>query len=181
MSLWFRPASLLPRFVEEAMRDFRYMDSMMFGPLHRFGFPWETAEESAKEIINNDSKFAVCIDVSKFKPENLKVNIDGRQLTIEGKQEVQEDNGYSMRSFVRRVILPDNVNLDAVRSSLSDSGHLSIEAPKLARAVDSGRTIPIERTETAKPVTEAEKSGTESQKPFSVKVGEKPLNETEKQ
>ncbi|KAK5972627.1 Heat shock protein Hsp20 domain containing protein [Trichostrongylus colubriformis] len=103
MSLWIRPASLLPRFVEEAMRDFRHFEPMVFAPLQRFRAPWEIAEESASEqVTNDDSKFAVSIDVSKFKPENLKVNIDGHRLTIEGKEEVKEENGYSMRSFVRQ-------------------------------------------------------------------------------
>ncbi|PIO72154.1 Hsp20/alpha crystallin family protein [Teladorsagia circumcincta] len=145
MSLWIRPASLFPRFVEEAMRDFRHMERMMFAPLSRV-IPCETVSEaSTTEMINNESKFAVTIDVSKFKPENLKVNIDGRQLTIEGKEENKEDSSYSMRSFVRQWVLPENVDLEAIKSSLSDSGHLSIEAPKLAKATESGRSIPIER------------------------------------
>ncbi|KAK6046478.1 Hsp20/alpha crystallin family protein [Cooperia oncophora] len=141
MSLWIRPASILPRFVEEAMRDFRYLEPMMFGPLQRLSVPWEAAETAVVangDVVNNDSKFAVSIDVSKFKPENLKVNIEGRQLTIEGKEEVKDENGYSMRSFVRQWMLPENVDLDAVRSSLSDNGQLSIEAPKIGKAVISG-------------------------------------------
>ncbi|PIO56710.1 hypothetical protein TELCIR_21889, partial [Teladorsagia circumcincta] len=96
MSLWIRPLTILPRFVEEAMRDFRHLEPMMFAPLQRFTAPWETAETATGEVINNDSKFAVSIDVSKFKPEHLKVNIEGRQLTIKGKEEVKEENGYSM-------------------------------------------------------------------------------------
>ncbi|KAK5972625.1 SHSP domain-containing protein [Trichostrongylus colubriformis] len=145
MSLWIRPASLFPRFVEEAMRDFRHMERMVFAPLSRV-VPCETVSEaSTTEMVNDASKFAVTIDVSKFKPENLKVNIDGRQLTIEGKEERNEDNSYSMKSFVRQWMLPENVDLNAIRSSLSDNGRLSIEAPKLMKASDSGRSIPIER------------------------------------
>ncbi|KJH48349.1 Hsp20/alpha crystallin family protein [Dictyocaulus viviparus] len=97
------------------------------------------------QVVNNESKFAVSVDVSKFKPENLKVNIDGHRVTIEGKEELKEENGYSMKSFVRQFVLPDDVNLDAIRSSLTDSGQLSVEAPKLAKPSDSGgRSIPIE-------------------------------------
>ncbi|KAK6745054.1 hypothetical protein RB195_011640 [Necator americanus] len=146
MSLWIRPASFFPRFFEEAMRDFRQMDRLMFAPLYRT-IPCElNSEQAAGETINDDSKFAVSIDVSKFKPENLKVNLDGRNLTIEGKQEVKEENGYSMRSFVRQWVLPGNVNLDAIKSSLTDSGRLSIEAPKIVKPeAETGRSIPIER------------------------------------
>ncbi|VDO21511.1 unnamed protein product [Haemonchus placei] len=99
-------------------------------------------------MINNESKFAITIDVSKFKPENLKVNIDGRQLTIEGKEDhciTRSGTLKSDLSFVRRWMLPENVDLEAIRSSLSNNGRLAIEAPKLAKAADSGRSIPIER------------------------------------
>ncbi|KAL6725296.1 hypothetical protein Aduo_007358 [Ancylostoma duodenale] len=146
MSLWIRPASLFPRFFEEALRDFRQMERVMFTPLYRT-IPCELkSEQAAGETINDDSKFAVSIDVSKFKPENLKVNLDGRNLTIEGKQEIKEENGYSMRSFVRQWVLPENVDLDAIKSSLTDSGRLSIEAPKFAKPeAETGRSIPIER------------------------------------
>ncbi|KAJ1349297.1 hypothetical protein KIN20_004789 [Parelaphostrongylus tenuis] len=144
MSLWIRPATILPRFVEECMRDFRHMERMMFAPLFRT-VPYEIVDRSASEIIDNESKFAVSLDVSQFKPENLKVNIDGHRLTIEGKEELKEDNGYSMRSFTRQFVLPGDVNLDAIRSSLSDKGQLSVEAPKLARSSESaGKSIPIE-------------------------------------
>ncbi|XGW14081.1 hypothetical protein V3C99_000407, partial [Haemonchus contortus] len=148
MSLWIRPATVFPRFFEECMRDFRHMERMVFAPLSRV-IPCETcetvSETATTEMINNESKFAITIDVSKFKPENLKVNIDGRQLTIEGKEEQKVDSSYSMKSFVRRWMLPENVDLEAIRSSLSNNGRLSIEAPKLAKAADSGRSIPIER------------------------------------
>lgn len=48
------------------------------------------------------------------------------------------------RSFVRKWTLPENVNLEAVRTQLSDAGHLSVEAPKVGEA-GQRRTIPIER------------------------------------
>lgn len=48
-------------------------------------------------------------------------------------------------SFVRQWVLPENVNLEAIRSSLSENGRLSVEAPKVTNTVESGRSIPIER------------------------------------
>lgn len=49
------------------------------------------------EVVNDDKKFAVSLDVSQFKPEELKVHIDGRDLTIEGRQEQRTDHGYIER------------------------------------------------------------------------------------
>ncbi|KAJ1363036.1 hypothetical protein KIN20_022789 [Parelaphostrongylus tenuis] len=146
------PANIFPRFVDEFLSDFRQMERrmrqverMMYDPLCH-AIPSEVLQLSANEIVDNESKFAVSLDVSKFKPENLKVNIDGHRLTIEGKEELKEENSYSMRAFTRQFVLPKDVNLDAVRSSLTNSGQLSIEAPKLMKPLESGgRNIPIEQ------------------------------------
>ncbi|KAK6021385.1 hypothetical protein OSTOST_12942 [Ostertagia ostertagi] len=48
-------------------------------------------------------------------------------------------------SFVRSWTLPENVDLDAVRTQLNDAGHLSIEAPKVTETSNQRRAIPIER------------------------------------
>ncbi|KAJ1349296.1 hypothetical protein KIN20_004788 [Parelaphostrongylus tenuis] len=113
-------------------------------------YPYKKSEGYSKigpqlKIVDNESKFAVSLDVSKFKPENLKVKLDGHHLTIEGKEELKEKNGYSAKAFIRQFELPEDVNLNAIRSSLTDSGQLSVEVPKLTKASESGaRSIPIE-------------------------------------
>ncbi|KAE9416645.1 hypothetical protein Angca_006783, partial [Angiostrongylus cantonensis] len=97
-------------------------------------------------IVNDESRFTVSVDVSEFKPENLKVNVDGHRLTIEGKEELKEGNGFSMRSFTRRFVLPENVDLNAIRTFLTDNGQLSVEVPRLNKPLESGgRSIPIEQ------------------------------------
>ncbi|KAJ1359970.1 hypothetical protein KIN20_018806 [Parelaphostrongylus tenuis] len=152
MPLWIRPAYTCPHIVDECLdnlrlmeRSMRRMERLICGPLCRT-IPNQLLQQSASEIVDNESKFAVSLDVSKFKPENLKVNINGRCLTVEGKEELEEENGYSMRAFTRQFVLPEDVNLDAIRSSLTDSGQLSVEVPKLAKPLESGgRSIPIEQ------------------------------------
>ncbi|KAK6761243.1 hypothetical protein RB195_022343 [Necator americanus] len=44
-----------------------------------------------QEVVNDDKKSAVPLDVSQFKPEEPKVHIDGRDLTIEGRQEEKSE------------------------------------------------------------------------------------------
>ncbi|VDK77159.1 unnamed protein product [Cylicostephanus goldi] len=94
------------------------------------------------EVVNDDKKFAVSLDVSHFKPEELQVHIDGRNLTIEGKQEVKKSHEHMERSFVRSWTLPDEVDLDAVHTQLTEVGHLCIEAPKTGLHTNR-REIPI--------------------------------------
>uniref|UniRef100_A0A0N4WTU9 SHSP domain-containing protein n=1 Tax=Haemonchus placei TaxID=6290 RepID=A0A0N4WTU9_HAEPC len=86
---------------------------------------------------------AISLDVSKFKPDELKVNINGRTLTVEGMQEVKEGSSFTARSFFRQCSVPEDVDVGQIRSTLSKDGHLTIEAPKLKPAI-SDRSIPIE-------------------------------------
>ncbi|PIO58610.1 hypothetical protein TELCIR_19950, partial [Teladorsagia circumcincta] len=50
-----------------------------------------------KGIVNDENKFAISLDVSQFKPEELKVNRQGRTLTVEGKQENKGENSFMAR------------------------------------------------------------------------------------
>ncbi|GMR42582.1 hypothetical protein PMAYCL1PPCAC_12777, partial [Pristionchus mayeri] len=98
------------------------------------------------EIENSSEKFAVSVDVSHFKPDEIKVNFMGNELTIEGNHEEKNDEcGTIQRSFVRNYILPDDSNLESLRSTLSDKGHLTIEAPKKTESLTQSRAIPITR------------------------------------
>ncbi|KAE9411833.1 hypothetical protein Angca_009432, partial [Angiostrongylus cantonensis] len=49
------------------------------------------------EVINDDRKFAVTLDVSQFHPDEVKVNLKGRDLIIEGRQEHKDDSSYRKR------------------------------------------------------------------------------------
>ncbi|KAL6725275.1 hypothetical protein Aduo_007338 [Ancylostoma duodenale] len=95
------------------------------------------AIENVKE---DENKMEILLNVSKYKPEELTVNLDGRTLTIEGKQEVDKDGEYSMRSFKQQLELPEDIAMDSIKSSLSGDGQLSIEAPKARKRP---REIPI--------------------------------------
>ncbi|KAK6053404.1 Hsp20/alpha crystallin family protein [Cooperia oncophora] len=93
--------------------------------------------------VDDDKKFAVSMDVSQFKPEELKVNLDGRMLTVEGKQESKGENTFMARSFVRSWYLPEDIDVDRLKTDLSDKGKLTIEAPKIPNT--SKRNIPIQQ------------------------------------
>ncbi|KAK6050771.1 Hsp20/alpha crystallin family protein [Cooperia oncophora] len=72
-----------------------------------------------------------------------KVDPRGR---VEGKQETKEEHGYAMRSFVRQWTLPEDVNVDELRSTITEEGHLSIEAPKLkVKPALNAKNIPIQK------------------------------------
>ncbi|VDM78971.1 unnamed protein product [Strongylus vulgaris] len=93
MDLWQVPR-VMNRVMNEYMRDF---DRMMY-PY------WREADHSVlhvanetQKLVDDDKKFAVSLDVSQFRPEELNVHLDGRELTIEGKQEHKGDNSFIQR------------------------------------------------------------------------------------
>lgn len=53
--------------------------------------------QQLNEVENTAQKFCVKLDVAAFKPEELKVNLEGHVLTIEGHHEVKTEHGFSKR------------------------------------------------------------------------------------
>lgn len=119
-------------------------------------------------MVDDDKKFAVSLDVSQFRPEELNVHVEGRELTIEGKQEHRNDSSFMQRwveflnhagvamilrfyrSFIRKWTLPEGVNLEALHTQLSDKGHLCVEAPKNTDQAAQRRNIPIMAAKSSK-------------------------------
>ena len=144
---------IFPRFgaMRHSVPMFSRAIDEMIGEMQRLerGFNpyWKNADDTlftgnnVSEVINDKTKFAVSLDVSQFKPEELKVKIEGQTVTIEGNQELHGADGFAQRSFIRKWTLPEDVDVSSVQSSLTEKGHLSIEAPK--KGQPSARSIPI--------------------------------------
>ncbi|PIO59168.1 Hsp20/alpha crystallin family protein [Teladorsagia circumcincta] len=150
MELLLVNPNLMNRVMYDAMRDMDRVEKSIF-PY------WRNADHSVLHVgndtvkvhipystaVDDDKKFAVSLDVSQFRPEELNVHLDGRVLTIEGKQEHKTKNSSMHRSFTRKWLLPENVDLDAVRTQVDDKGHLSVDAPKHIEGHPKKRRIPI--------------------------------------
>lgn len=68
-------------------------------------------------------------------------------VVIEGKHEERSDeHGFVSRQFTRRYQLPDNVDMQALQSSLSSDGVLQLCAPKKSIEDKGARSIPITHT-----------------------------------
>ncbi|CAI2354534.1 unnamed protein product [Caenorhabditis sp. 36 PRJEB53466] len=132
MSLYFHPrtSSLFDELLRKMAMDTPFPEN-------------SSAFSAGSEIVNNAEKFALNLNVSQFKPEELKINLEGRKLTIQGEQEVKSEDGYSKKSFSRTILLPEDVDLAAVASNLTHEGVLSIEAKKLEAI--QGRSIAIQQ------------------------------------
>ncbi|XP_053874761.1 heat shock protein 30C-like [Malaclemys terrapin pileata] len=109
------------------------------------------AEGAGKEPgsqAQGKDKFQLSMDVSGFSPAELMVRVDGRKLTVTGKQEKKTASeagvcSHEYREIRRETLLPEDVNVEAVLCSLSQDGQLCIEAPHLALPAAEGRAVPI--------------------------------------
>lgn len=85
--------------------------------------------------------------VKTYKPEEIKVSVDGRTLMVDAKHEEVLDNGRIHKEFHRAFALPDNVDIEKMKSNLKQ-GMLSIQAPMTAPPAAEGQqqstAIPIE-------------------------------------
>uniref|UniRef100_A0A914WUN7 SHSP domain-containing protein n=1 Tax=Plectus sambesii TaxID=2011161 RepID=A0A914WUN7_9BILA len=96
--------------------------------------------------VHNDAKqFAVRLDVSRFKPEEVTVCTTGNTLLVKGEhQEELDAHGYTQRSFVRKYPLPGECNLKQIESQLSRDGVLTVSVPKVAIEGKPEHLIPNE-------------------------------------
>jgi len=76
----------------------------------------------------------VSLDVKEYKPEEITVKNVENVITVEGKhEEKQDEHGYISRHFVRRYVLPKDVDIDHCKVSLSSDGVLNLHVPKKVR------------------------------------------------
>uniref|UniRef100_A0A0N5AN23 SHSP domain-containing protein n=1 Tax=Syphacia muris TaxID=451379 RepID=A0A0N5AN23_9BILA len=94
---------------------------------------------------SSEDSFYAQLDVSQFKPEDLKVSVVGQFVVVEAHHGEREDElGFIERHFIRKFRLPPSIRAEAVTSNLSADGQLSVSAtaPK-ARNDGTARTVPI--------------------------------------
>ena len=97
-------------------------------------------EEKAKE---DNGKFAVKVDLSGFRPDEIKVQLRGNELTITGEHSSDEGGYHLSRDYSRRILLPNDSDLSSVRSRLSKEGVLSIEASLDPALVPRERSLEV--------------------------------------
>jgi crystallin alpha B len=104
------------------------------------------AETGVSEVKNDKHEFAINLDVSHFKPEEIKVKAKDNTVEVSAKHEEKMDqHGFVSRAFTRRYVLPKDVDVTHLSSHLTNDGVLCVQAPKIVKEDESKeRVIPIE-------------------------------------
>ena len=129
---------MLPRFLS---RD----ETEKIFPSDFFDFG-RNSGDNVLRVKDDDSKFELSLDTHEFRPDELKVNVNGNVLSVEAKHEEKSDNKHVLRQFSRKYTLPEGCEAHKVSSNLSSDGILMISAPKrpAIKAEDGSRPVPIE-------------------------------------
>lgn len=111
-------------------------------------FPWPVLRGPAVDIHEDDDAIHVEAELPGLSPEEFKVELVGRMLTLRGERKREQEStkaGYrhierSHGSFARTIELPCEVN-EAAAKAVYENGVLKISLPKseLAKA----RRIPV--------------------------------------
>ena len=82
------------------------------------------------EEKEDDGKFETKLDVSGFKPEEIKIQLHGKELIVSGERKLEDGRANRSSGFSHCILLPDDVVVSSVRSRLSKEGLLTIEASR---------------------------------------------------
>lgn len=85
-------------------------------------------------------------DVTQYEPDEIVVKTVDNRLTVHAKHEERSENRSVYREYNREFHLPDGVDPELIKSSLSKDGILTVDCPlPQTQLQGSSRRIPIER------------------------------------
>mmetsp|Transcript_55661 Transcript_55661/g.60269 ORF Transcript_55661/g.60269 Transcript_55661/m.60269 type:complete len:228 (+) Transcript_55661:84-767(+) len=95
------------------------------------------------ELIDNNEKFELKVDVPGVKEEDIDIKLDDGKLTIQGQRVAMSEMSRFTSNFAKTFSLDPTVDVDKFTASLKN-GVLSVSAPKdLAKLEENVRRIPI--------------------------------------
>ncbi|KAG7310312.1 hypothetical protein JYU34_003070 [Plutella xylostella] len=108
---------------------------------HHYLWPWRQLFEAAAaldddswdepQVVSDDNKFEVSLNVKRFKPDELRVRVKNRHMLVEGKQKLTADtHKFALNHFVQNFVLPAGTVPDEVTAVLKENGVLTVSAPK---------------------------------------------------
>jgi len=142
------------RHMERQFRDLhRWMDSAWrdvgreIGFHNLFSYPLDMDPEALvndvmrPQIVDDEEgkkKYRLNIHLGdNFPPENIRVGLKDRVMTIQAKMEQKSDDGNSRvyREVSRKFTLPENLDVKEVKSVMEPNGILKVEAPMPQQAL----------------------------------------------
>jgi len=110
-------------------------------------------DSSVLSYSDSEHKLEISLNTSGYKAEEIKVNINGDELCVEGRHEEKSEAGHVMvaRQFTKSYSLPQGAIKEKVESNLSQDGVLVITVPKekkIQEIKNEARNIAVEHKNT---------------------------------
>jgi len=130
--------------------------------IHKAMFERQTLQSPLKDEIhsvttNSDGSFEVSVAFTGFKADELSIKVLDNSLVIEAKHEEKNPETGKVQNYIqmqRRFLLPTSFDTNALTSSLSEDGVLTIAAPsKVKHQVLSPKKIEITQASSGVPET----------------------------
>merc|ERR1712002_103048 len=89
------------------------------------------------KLEDNENNFVTKIKLEGFEPKdiNLELSSDKRKIKITAKNEnkIEKDGlrSYTLKEYSKEINLPENIDVDKLKSVLNENNELVINAPKL--------------------------------------------------
>lgn len=143
-----QPPRLLDQYFNMGLTPADMVMPLSVYPRSNYYRPWRTESTDMASTMHVDkNNFRVELDVQHFKPEEVSVKVADGFVTVEGSHEEKRDeHGYVSRQFMRKYMVPEGFNADALACSLSSDGVLTMTAPKISPVEENKRTVPITHT-----------------------------------
>merc|ERR1712211_126388 len=106
------------------------------------------------ELIDNNDKFELKVDVPGVKEEDLDIKLDDGKLTVEGTRNLSSEASRFTSKFSKTFSLDPSVDVDNFKASLNN-GVLVVSAPKdFSKLEENVRRIPITAAATVASIAE---------------------------
>ena len=110
-------------------------------------------DSSVLSYSDSEHKLEISLNTSGYKAEEIRVNINGDELCVEGRHEEKSEAGQVMvaRQFTKSYSLPQGAIKEKVESNLSQDGVLVITVPKekkIQEIKNEARNIAVEHKNT---------------------------------
>merc|ERR1712224_264018 len=95
------------------------------------------------ELVDDDEKFELTVDVPGVTEENIDVKVEDGMLTVRGKRTVSSGSSQFTSEFSKSFSLDKTVDVDKIKAGLKN-GVLTVSAPKNMKKLEENvRRIPI--------------------------------------
>ncbi|KAI1710223.1 hsp20/alpha crystallin family domain-containing protein [Ditylenchus destructor] len=93
--------------------------------------------------IDDKGDFSFRCNVQGYRPEELKVDVHGDQLVIQGEHQHNDGRQSVHRTFKRMVALPEDVLKETVQCNIDERGRLEVRAHSKSLPGQQRKNIPI--------------------------------------